>query len=175
MPRRNTLAFKSGRVTWPPIRTSQSHLRSLVRTFSTLALDHATQLFNPDLSFLVSMLQLTGCPLQTFSRTSAVLCNQSHSQLSLFPALCRHCHHYRYPPRSTEPIPLVHHVVLRISSLRRCPTLHVRTKSTIHVGPSLSSRIHAVIYFISVIQVILSLSSCRCSFSSSSTSTRVGQ
>jgi hypothetical protein len=90
MPRRNTLAFKSGRVTWPPIRTSQSHLRSLVCTFSTLALDHTTQLFNSDLSFLVSMLQLTGCPPQAFSRTSAVLCNQSHSRLSLFPSLCRH-------------------------------------------------------------------------------------
>jgi hypothetical protein len=52
--------------------------------------DHTTQLFNHDLSFSVSMLQLTGCPPQAFSRTSAVLCNQSHSRLSLFPSLCRH-------------------------------------------------------------------------------------
>jgi hypothetical protein len=105
------------------IRTSQSYLRSLVRTFSTLALDHATQLFNSDLLFLVSMRQLTGCPPQAFSPTSAVIRTLSHSRLSLLSsALCRHCHHYRYPPRSTEPIPIplvLHHVVPRISLFPR--------------------------------------------------------
>ena len=72
---------------------------------------------------------------------------------------------------------LVHHVVLRISSLHRCSTVHVRTKSSIHVGPSLSSRIHAVIYLISVIQLILLRSSCRClhtsSLSSSTSTSRI--
>jgi hypothetical protein len=111
-----------------PHAVSQSYPRSLVRSFSTQALDHAPHCcLNLDLSFLVSMLQLTGCPPQAFSRTSAVRCNQSHSRLSLLSsALCRHCYHYRYPPRSTEliPIPLVrHHVILRITSLHRCSTI----------------------------------------------------
>jgi hypothetical protein len=50
----------------------------------------------------------------------AVICTLSHSRLSLLSsALCRQCHHYRYPPRSTEPIPLVlRHVVPQILPLR---------------------------------------------------------
>jgi hypothetical protein len=62
------------------------------------------------------------------------------------------CHRYRYPPRSTEPIPLVlHPVVLQISS-RIAVTLHhprscrlcipMCTKSSTHIDPVLPSRTH---------------------------------
>src|ERR1700677_5240660 len=68
------------------------------------------------------------------------------------------CLHYRYPPRSTEHIPLVICPALQILSLYRCRYSPSSPPSVVHV--------------ISVSQVILSLSSCRClSSSSSSTST----
>jgi hypothetical protein len=79
-------------------------------------------LFNSDLSFLVSMLQPTGCPPQAFSRTSAVLCNQSHSRILLYPALSRHLV-IAIDIRLVQPslcLLVPHHVVLQISPFHRC-------------------------------------------------------
>jgi len=95
-------------------------------------------LFNLNFAFSVSMLQLI--VLRKHPHCTTRSSSQSHSQLSLLPSLCRHCHHYYYPPRSTELIPTVlHHVVLQISPLHRCPMvspspIHVCTKSSIHVS-----------------------------------------
>jgi hypothetical protein len=74
--------------------------------------------------------------------------------LSLFPRAISSPCRYRYPPRSTEHIPLVPHpVVLQTMSIYHC-------------------RYSPFVAVISVSQVILSLSSCRCSpLLSSSTST----
>src|ERR1700677_725574 len=142
---------------------SQSHLRSLVRIFSTKALDYAPRmlLFNLDfVSSSVSMLQLS-CPLQgilSYLRGSS----QSHSRLSLFSrALCRHC---------------LSAIAIRLVQ----PSIYLRSLillsyATDPVNPSLSygfSPLPSVVRVISVSQVILSISSCRCSSSlSSSTST----
>ena len=73
-------------------------------------------------------------------------CSLIHG-LSLFPrAISSPCHRYRYPPRSTEPIPLVPHpVVLQTMSIYHC-----------RYSPFVAAAV------ISVSQVILSLSSCRC-------------
>jgi hypothetical protein len=49
--------------------------------------------------------------------------SQSHSRFIaiVLRALSSPCHHYRYPPRSTEPIPLVPHpVVLQTMSIYHC-------------------------------------------------------
>jgi hypothetical protein len=89
--------------------------------------------------------------------SSALLLCFIHGSRYLSSTLCRHCHHYRYLPRSTEPIPLV----LILLSYR---SLHSITVATL--PSSLPSRTHATV--ISVSQVILSLLSCRCSSSSSS-------
>jgi hypothetical protein len=94
------------------------------------------------------MLQLTGCPPQAFSHTSAVLCNQSYSRFIAIAlrAISSPCHRHRYPPRSTEPIPLVPHpVVLQTMSIYHCC-----------YSPFVAAAV------ISVSQVILSLSSCCC-------------
>jgi hypothetical protein len=65
------------------------------------------------------MLQLTVLRKHPHRTTRAS--SPSHSWLSLFPKLCRHCHHYRYLPRLTELIPLVlHHDVLQILPLHLC-------------------------------------------------------
>jgi hypothetical protein len=130
-------------------QSSQSYPRSLVRTFSIKALDHAPQLFNLDFAFSVFMLQLVCCPWQAFSYHrgyshiriqslfasccgSSVLTNNSLLQMLCFwqtsikitaffafsliheyrpSALSRQTvsiryPRYRYPPRSTEHIPL---------------------------------------------------------------------
>jgi hypothetical protein len=98
-------------------------------------------LFNLDFSFLVSMLQLTGCLPQAFSCTSAVLCNQSHSRLSLFL-----------------------HYVVTVISIAIClvqPSLHLYLWSTM-----LSCKSRRSTAIISVSYVILSLLSCHCPSSS---------
>jgi hypothetical protein len=157
-------------------------------------------LFNLDFAFLVSMLQLTGCPPQAFSRTTAVLrtfvfmsfrmlrticCTKQFMLLQMTPLLanildqdhrilavsftviafvlraisspCRYC----YPPRSTEPI---------LWSSSCCSTDHVTLSLSLY-SPIVAAAI------ISVSQVILSLSSCRClrtsSLSSSTSTSRI--
>jgi hypothetical protein len=74
--------------------------------------------------------------------------SQSHSRFIaiVLRAISSPCHRYRYPPRSTEPIPLVPHpVVLQTMSIYHC-----------RYSPFVAAAV------ISVSQVILSLSSCRC-------------
>jgi hypothetical protein len=130
-----------------PHATSRSYPRSLIHSFSTQTLDRAAHCCsNLELSFLVSMLQLTGCPPQAFSRTSAGLCNQSHSRLSLLSStLCRHL--------VTITICLVQ-LSLCLWSSFCCPTDHVTlllslyspfgAATVISVSLKLSSRSHLV-------------------------------
>jgi hypothetical protein len=133
---------------------------------------------NLDFTFSVSMLQLTGCPPQAsslyhpqfFAVSSTVIASpramSSPSSLSLSASFNRA---YTFGPLSCCPTNLVYHVVLRFP-----PRVSMCAPSPpFTLVLSLSSRIHTV-YLISVIQVILSLSSCRClrtSSLSSSTST----
>ena len=100
---------------------TQLHLRYLVRTFSTQALDYAPHC----------------CQISTYhsqypcysSLSSASILSYLRSSLHpvsftaiVFPrAMSSPCYHY--PPRSTEPIPIplvLHHVVLRILPHHRC-------------------------------------------------------
>jgi hypothetical protein len=70
-----------------------------------------------------TLLQMTPLLANIFDQDHRILRTLSPSRFIaiVLRAISSPCHRYRYPPRSTEPIPLVlHHDVLQILPLHRC-------------------------------------------------------